>query len=627
MAILGNRQFRPRVLLAVLLPFAIPVWIFFAAPTLKKLPTDFRYTADIFSIDNFFDEAKQQFLGPQISKTKFTYEVAESKRSGNALIIKNVFDVRKLTEEKIFAVSRNYAIDALSGRHLSGLGDHDREGYLFAPRWSWKRPYTYWHINYDAPARMLFQGAENLDGLKVYRFAADYHADQTRNLGFLPGVPATRGVNLTVNLQVWIEPVSGALVKYEDNTVAYYYNIKSGKRIAPWNKFRNRHTDSSLQEHVRLAQREKWKIIGIDVMVPVLLALGAILTFFPGFLIRAVGAIHASPITSGELPLQGRRHYWVAAMLLLIIVISAFWSSQKQKPIVMGVAQWGVNPDYEQNVKGFKDALAAKGYKENVRFLEGNAKADIEKQREIIESFVRADVSLIYSLTTPGTLAAKSITQTIPIVFSIVTYAVEVNLIHSLESSENNLVGTRNYISPAQQYFAFERIYPHTRTLAFVHRAGEPNSAIQLNQFKQLLSEREIALIDIAVVDIQDIKTQLDDHAQKIDTLFLSCDTLVQAGGEAVAIAFEKEHVKPVFTCNSAGVYKGALMGDVADLYIIGKMAGEKAALILNGAEPRWLHTESQPNENILINQKMADDLGLVIPSDLRAIASSIITK
>jgi len=56
-------------------------------------------------------------------------------------------------------------------------------------------------------------------------------------------------------------------------------------------------------------------------------------------------------------------------------------------------------------------------------------------------------------------------------------------------------------------------------------------------------------------------------------------------------------------------------------------MAGEKTALILNGAEPKWLHTESQPNDNILINQKTADDLGLVIPSDLKAIAASIITK
>ena len=623
MAIISDMRTMPRVLFATLLLFAIPIWIFLAAPHLKRLPTDFRYEADIFSIDNFFDEEKERFLGPQISKTRFTYEVAKS-HNGNALIIQNVFDVRTLTDEKIFSVTRNYGIDPQTGRHLLGLGDRDREGYLFAPRWSWKRPYTYWHINYDTPARMLFQGADNIGGLAVHRFAADYHADQTKNLGFLPGVPAIRGVQLDINLQVWIEPVSGVLVKYEDNTTAYYYDIKSGKRLVPWNKFHNRYTDTSLKDHVRLASREKWKILGMDIILPALLALGTILTLYAGSfkkgLIRNMGVLYR--MGSGVL----WRRYAIAGTLLIIIAASVLLRSQQEKPIVIGVSQWGSYADYQQNVKGFKDALAAKGYKENVSFLEGNAEMDIEKQREIIGSFVKADVSLIYSLTTPGTLVAKGATRTIPIVFSIVTYPVESNVIRSLEFSENNLVGTRNYISPAQQYFAFERIYPYTRRLAFVHRANEPNSVIQLRQFKQLLEERKYEVIDIAAVDIQDIKTQLDSRLQEIDSLFLSCDTLVQAGGEEVGIAFGRLHGKPVFTCNKRGVLQGALIGTVADLYLIGKMAGEKAALILNGAKPTWLHTESQPNGNILINQKTADDLGLSIPPDLRAVAT-IITK
>jgi putative ABC transport system substrate-binding protein len=503
---------------------------------------------------------------------------------------------------------------------------------------------------------MLFQGAEKVSGLTIHRFAADYHADQTESLGFLPGVPAKRGVELDINLQVWIEPVSGTLVKYEDNTIAYYYDIKSGKRLHPWNKFRNRYTDTSLKEHVRLAQLEKWKILGIDVIVPATLALGAILALVAVLIKWRRGGV------TPPLHLQStrfiRRRYFIAATLLLVIVASTFLFSQKQKQIIIGVAQWGSNPDYERNIMGFKDALAAKGHQEKknipflqrlcprgrtsctwyqedktVRFLHGNAEMDIEKQREIIASFVREEVSLIYALTTPGTLVAKAATKTIPIVFSMVTYPVETNVIRSLESSENNLVGTRDYISPARQYFALERLYPHAKTLAFIHRAGEPNSVIQLNQFEQLLEGRKgvttpaISVIDIAGVNIQDINAQLNDHLQKVDALFLSCDTLIQAGGEEIGIAFGRLHKKPVHTCNNEGINKGALIGNVADLYLIGKMAGEKAALILNGVEPKWLHTESQPNDNILINQKTANDFGLVIPSDLRAIAASIITK
>ena len=55
MAIISDTRPMPRVLFSALLFFAIPFWIFLVAPCLKRLPTDFRYEADIFSIDHFFD--------------------------------------------------------------------------------------------------------------------------------------------------------------------------------------------------------------------------------------------------------------------------------------------------------------------------------------------------------------------------------------------------------------------------------------------------------------------------------------------------------------------------------------------------------------------------------------------
>jgi putative ABC transport system substrate-binding protein len=118
-------------------------------------------------------------------------------------------------------------------------------------------------------------------------------------------------------------------------------------------------------------------------------------------------------------------------------------------------------------------------------------------------------VDLIYSLTTPGTLIAKELTEQqknpIPVVFSICTYPVESKLIESLQTSGNHVVGSRNYVPFAQQYYIFERIYPHTKTLAVVHRKGESNSTNQFREVKQLLATRGISVIDIAAVDLNDI--------------------------------------------------------------------------------------------------------------------------
>ena len=111
---------------------AIPAWIWIVAPQLTKLPNDFSYRADVASLDNFYDEAKHEFSGEKRSVTKFSYEATGEK--DGILNIKNVFDVGKITGEKIFAVERLYGIDPKTGKHIAGYGDRDREGYLFAKK-------------------------------------------------------------------------------------------------------------------------------------------------------------------------------------------------------------------------------------------------------------------------------------------------------------------------------------------------------------------------------------------------------------------------------------------------------------------------------------------------------------
>ena len=617
--------------IAFVLLIAILPWLFLLAPELKKIPGDFSYEADVFSLDNFYDEEKGKFLGKNISKTKFLYETIS--QEGDVLVIKNVFDVRQLTGEKIFAVERIYGIDAKTGRHVKGHGDKDRSGFLFAPMRSNKGEYVYWHINYDAPANMVFQGVEKIIGLSVYRYESNYEADQTENLGHLPGVPESRGVRLDINLQVWIEPVSGRMVKYEDKTLAYYYDIQTGERLNPWNNFNNKFTKSSIADQVRISQKAKLRILLIDFIVPALFGLGALAMISWVYLGRKKILI---PKKEGS-KIEGKKR-WIRVLVTVIVIILVAVGGfiavtttilRQDKITTISIARWVSNPEFDRNIEGFKDGLAENGYVEgkNIKFIIENPQADLEVQQNIVESFVEAEVDLIYSLTTPGTLVAKGVTSRIPIVFSIVTYPLETNVIGSLNSSGNNLVGTRNYVSPSKQYFAFESIYPHTKTLAFVHRKGEPNSVIQYNEFRKLLGDRGLTLLDIAAVDLDDMREQLESNLDVIDSMYSACDTLIQSGGEEVVIEYSMKYKKPSFTCNKDGVVKGALVGNITDFYTIGKISGEKAALILQGSEPTWLLTESPREDYIIINKKTSEELGITIPDDLLSRVREVITE
>ena len=320
----------------------------------------------------------------------------------------------------------------------------------------------------------------------------------------------------------------------------------------------------------------------------------------------------------------------MAVLLVGIVFISVKIPTQtktEEKILTIGVARWNSESNYGDNLDGFKDGLAEQGFVEgkNVKFITKNSESDLKTQRQIIESFVEAKVDLIFSQTTPGTLVAKKVTQTIPIVFSIVTNPVESGVIEALESSGNNLVGTRNFIPVQRQYNQFERVYPSTKTLAFVHRKDEPNSVSQYNQMKEFLAPKGIEVVDIAAVDLNDMRTQLEDSIENVDSLFLACDTLINVGGEEVVIEISKKHKKPNFAGLKGSVVKGALMGNIADFYIIGKISGRQAALILGGANPSSLLTESPGEDYLVINTKTAAEIGITIPQYVLDDAEEII--
>jgi len=323
-------------------------------------------------------------------------------------------------------------------------------------------------------------------------------------------------------------------------------------------------------------------------------------------------------------------------VLILAVIIGFIWLSLKQEAphekqmTKIGIARWGSNPEFTRNVEGFKAGLVEKGYVEgeNVIFIIKTPETDLAVQREIIQSFIDTKVDLIFSITTPGTLVAKEMTSEIPIVFSVCTFPVESNIIESLEGSGNNIVGTRNYIPVERQYSQFEKIYPHTKTLAFVHRKDEPNSVAQHLEMKALLNKKGIEVIDIAAVDLADMRAQLKSKIEVIDSMFSANDTLTHSpGGEEVMVELSKKYKKPSFAGNKEGTLRGHLMGNIADFYDIGKLSGIKAGLILDGANPSSLLTESPVEDYVIINTRTARELGIEIPQYVLDDAEEIVSK
>lgn len=249
-----QRFSKQSLLIAGLLLMVIPFFYLMEYYFIKTIPDDFSYKANLISYDNFYDSINHKFSGQILSNTNFHYEI-EKKEKG-ILIINSVFDVRKPSGKPIISIVRKYGVDSRTGKHVYGFGDKNRDGYLFAPSGLDKTDFIYWHINYDVPAHMKFTKEEEIEGLKLYVYECNYKADQTENLKFLAGVPHKRGVELDINLKLWIEPQTGDMIKYEDYATAWYYDINTKVRTHPWNKFHNEFEETSISDNIEKSKLE-----------------------------------------------------------------------------------------------------------------------------------------------------------------------------------------------------------------------------------------------------------------------------------------------------------------------------------------------------------------------------------
>lgn len=253
-------------------------WVALLGPLLLRMPANFSLETHIDSADRFFDVSRNTYQAPIYSKTTYGFQTIAANE--DRLLLRHIFDVRTPADEPIFSVERFYGVNRFTGAHVPGMGDKDREGYLFAPRGLKKgEAFTYWHANYDAPAHMTFVNEEVIDGLRVYHYEADYGdvvVDQTENLGYLPEVGETRGIRLDPYLELWIEPVSGRLVSYADDTIAYYYDLASGEVLYPWNHFSNTINAQDVAKLAKQAAQVRDEIWVVGMYIPIIIALIAI---------------------------------------------------------------------------------------------------------------------------------------------------------------------------------------------------------------------------------------------------------------------------------------------------------------------------------------------------------------
>ena len=284
----------------------------------------------------------------------------------------------------------------------------------------------------------------------------------------------------------------------------------------------------------------------------------------------------------------------------------------------VGIIQLIQHDALDQANKGFIDGLAEKGYKdgENIEIEQQNASGKQDTAQQIAGQFVSAKKDLIFAIATPTAQACYNATKDIPIVFSAVTNPVNDGLAKDWKSSDCNTTGTSDMANIDEQLALLKEVLPNAKTLGVVYTTSETNSVNQVNELELLAAKYNLKIKKIGVANINEINQVLSNAMGDIDVLYAPTDNNVAASYELVAQIALKAN-KPVIGAELAVVEKGGLLSKGIDYYELGKMAGYKAAEILDGKNPQDIEIETMKELAITVNTDVAKKLGITIPQNI----------
>ena len=281
-------------------------------------------------------------------------------------------------------------------------------------------------------------------------------------------------------------------------------------------------------------------------------------------------------------------------------------------------------------VDAFRQGLRELGYIEGRNIVIEYRWADGRYDRfpDLVSDLVRIKADVIVTAGTPGALAAKQATKTIPIVMTVAGDAVGTGLVASLARPGGNVTGSTTIVQELEgkRLELLKEVVPGLSRVATLTNPTNPVNPIVLKQTRLAASTLHLKLEPI--VDVKTI-AELEQAFATIssarpDGLILIADRFLLAE-RARIVAFAEKHRLPTMYPYGEMVRDGGLMSYAPSYPDLFRRAASYVDKILKGAKPAELPVE-QPNKfELVINLNAARALGLTIPATLLRRADEII--
>jgi putative ABC transport system substrate-binding protein len=269
------------------------------------------------------------------------------------------------------------------------------------------------------------------------------------------------------------------------------------------------------------------------------------------------------------------------------------------------------------------------GYVEgkNVAFEYRFADNKLDRFPALAEELVRLKVDVLVTPGTPGALALKKATQTIPIVFTDVTDPVATGLVDSLARPGRNITGFTS-VETALAGKRMELLKETVPKLLRVAVLWDPRNPSSIQEWKESqLAARELGL-QLHSMQVSSADKYEDAFKEAIrarsGALAVSSNPLASSNQEQIAKLAARNRLPAIYVQGSF-VTVGGLVSYGPDRTERYRRAAVFVDKILKGAKPAELPVEQPTKFELVINLKTAKEIGLTISQKVLAQADRVI--
>jgi putative tryptophan/tyrosine transport system substrate-binding protein len=279
--------------------------------------------------------------------------------------------------------------------------------------------------------------------------------------------------------------------------------------------------------------------------------------------------------------------------------------------------------------KATRARLRELGYTEgrDIVFEARWADGKMERLDELAAELARLKLDAIIAYTTPGAIAARKATTTIPIVFLFVGDPVGAGVVPSLAHPGGNATGISLLATElsAKRLEILLEFAPKASRVAMLWNDANTGMVLRSREAQDAATKLRVAIKSVGVHDLISFDSAFAVIASEpIDALLTLVDPFTLQHRKRI-VDFAAERRLPAIYEAGEFVETGGLISYGPNLPIIEQRAAEYVAKIFKGAKPADLPVEQPTKFEMLVNMKTASALNLSIPQSIMLRADRLI--